>query len=49
MVESFCGRGSRVGLKPSEVVSEVLRRAVTVGDVAEARGMIEGRGEETRH
>jgi hypothetical protein len=46
LVEEFSGLCSSVGLRPSEVVGEFMRRAVTVDDVEEALGMIEPRGEE---
>jgi len=46
LVEEFSGLYSGSGLRPSEVVGEFMRRALTVGDVEEALGMIEPRGEE---
>jgi hypothetical protein len=46
LVEQFSGLCNSVGLRPSEAVDEFMRRALTVGDVEEALGMIEPRGEE---
>jgi len=45
-VDQFSRLCNSVGLRPSEVVGEFMRRAVTVGDVEEVLGMIEPRGEE---
>jgi len=46
LVDQFTGLCNSVGLRPSEAVEEFMRRALTVGDVEEALGMIEPRGEE---
>jgi len=45
LVDQFTGLCNSVGLRPSEAVEEFMRRALTVGDVEEALGMIEPRGE----
>jgi hypothetical protein len=46
LVTQFVGLCRQGGLRPSEVVEEFMRRAVAVGDVAEALGVIEARGAE---
>jgi hypothetical protein len=46
LVDQFSGLCKGVGLRPSEVMEEFMRRVLTVGDVEEALGMIEPMGEE---